>query len=225
MRVAHVAFVQPSMIEFAVTSNGELDFIWSRKSSGALVAKDWYLAMQKWRGFWALATLLVATIVSGKRSEMSYRVEDALSWFGDSAFESAPGTKIVNFVAALERITTTESFSTHKFCSRVAMLGYEEEKDFEKTYWDAFDVHTTRSGVIHGGFSPTSAGFRKKVSLAHDLTRNVLFRGLEVHFHLDGGGKLSELADLQTFFTKQHSKWASVLKTLEVQLKTKKRNS
>jgi hypothetical protein len=225
MRVAHVAFVQPTMIEFAVTSNGQLDFVWSRKSSGALVAKDWYLAMQKWKGFWAVAAHLVATIVSGKRSEMSYRVEDALSWFGDSAFESAPGTKIVNFVAALERITTTESFSTHKFCSRVAMLGYEDEKDFERTYWDAFDVHTARSGVIHGGFSPTSAAFRKKVSLAHDLTRNVLFRGLEVHFHLDGGGKLSELADLQTFFTKQHSKWASVLKTLEVQLKTKKRNA
>jgi hypothetical protein len=179
--------------------------------------------MQKWQGFWALAAQLVTTIVSGKRSEMSYRVEDALTWFGDSAFESAPGTKIVNFAAALERITTTESFSTHKFCSRVAMLGYEEEKDFEKTYWDAFDVHTARSGVIHGGFSPTSAAFRKKIRLAHYLTRNVLFRGLEVHCHLDDGGKLSRLADLQNFFTKQHSKWATLLKTLEGQLKTKKR--
>jgi hypothetical protein len=223
MRVAHVAFTQPSTTEFAVTSNGELDFVWSRKSSGALVEKDWYLAMQKWQGFWALAAQLVTTIVSGKRSEMSYRVEDALTWFGDSAFESAPGTKIVNFAAALERITTTESFSTHKFCSRVAMLGYEEEKDFEKTYWDAFDVHTARSGVIHGGFSPTSAAFRKKIRLAHYLTRNVLFRGLEVHCHLDDGGKLSRLADLQNFFTKQHSKWATLLKTLEGQLKTKKR--
>jgi hypothetical protein len=59
--------------------------------------------------------------------------------------------------------------------------------------------------------------------LAHDLTRNVLFRGLEVHFHLDAGGKLSGLADLQNFFTRQHSKWATVLKILEGQLKTKKR--
>lgn len=223
MRVAHVAFVQPSMTEFAVTSNGQLDFVLSRKSSGALVEKDWYVAMQKWQGFWALAAHLVTSTVSGKRSEMSYRVEDALTWFGDSAFESAPGTQIVNFVAALERITTTESFSTHKFCSRVAMLGYEEEKDFEKTYWDAFDVHTARSGVIHGGFSPTSTTFRNKVRLAHDLTRNVLFRGLEVHCHLDDRGKLSELVDLQNFFTKQHSKWATLLKTLEGQLKTKKR--
>jgi Apea-like HEPN len=225
MRVVHVAFVQPSTTEFAVTCNGELDFVLSRKSGGALVEKDWYVAMQKWRGFWILAAHLVTSIISGKRSEMSYRVEDALSWFGDSAFESAPGTKVVNFVAALERITTTESFSTHKFCSRVAMLGYEEEKDFEKTYWDAFDVHTARSGVIHGGFSPTSTTFRNKVRLAHDLTRNVLFRGLEVRFHLDDRGTLSELADLQNFFTKQHSKWATLLKALEAQLKTKKRSA
>ena len=223
MRVVHVAFVQPSMTEFAVTCNGELDFVMSRKSGGALVENNWYVAMQKWQGFWTLAAHLVASIVSGRRSEMSYRVEDALTWFGDSAFEAAPGTKIVNFVAALERITTTESFSTHKFCSRVAMLGYEEEKDFEKTYWDAFNVHTARSGVIHGGFSPTSATFRNRVRLAHDLTRNVLFRGLEVHCHLDDKGKLSELADLQNFFTKQHSKWAVLLKSLDAQLKTKKR--
>ena len=223
MRVVHVAFVQPSMTEFAMTCNGELDFVLSRKTGGALVEKDWYVAMQKWQGFWALAAHLVTSIISGKRSEMSYRVEDALTWFGESAFESAPGTKIVNFVAALERLTTTESFSTHKFCSRVAMLGYEEERDFQKTYWDAFEAHTARSGVIHGGFSPTSTTFRNKVRLAHDLTRNVLFRGLEVHFHLDGRGKLSGLADLQNFFTRQHSKWTTVLKTLEGQLKTKKR--
>ncbi len=223
MRVAHVAFAQPSSTEFAMTCNGQLDFVLSRKSSGALVEKDWYLAMQKWQGFWSLAAHLVTSTVSGKRSEMSYRVEDALTWFGDSAFECAAGIQIVNFVAALERITTTESFSTHKFCSRVAMLGYEDEKDFQKIYWDAFEAHTARSGVIHGGFSPTSATFRNKVRLAHDLTRNALFRGLEVHFHLDAGGKLSGLADLQNFFTRQHSKWATVLKTLEGQLKAKKR--
>jgi hypothetical protein len=225
MRVVHVAFVQPSVTEFAVSHNGELDFVLSRKTGGALVEKDWYVAMQKWQGFWCIAAHLVTSIISGKRSEMSYRVEDALTWFGDSAFESAPGIQIVNFVAALERITTTESFSTHKFCSRVAMLGYEDEEDFQKIYWDAFEVHTARSGVIHGGFSPTSATFRSKVRLAHDLTRNVLFRGLEVHFHLDAGGKLSGLADLQNFFTRQHSKWATVLKTLEGQLKTKKRGA
>jgi Apea-like HEPN len=224
MRVAHLAFTQPSAVEFAVTNDGELDFVWSRKASGALVEKDWYLAVQKWQDFWVLAGRLIATTLLGKRSEISYRVEDALTWFGDSAFESAPGTQIVNFVAALERLTTTETFSTHKFCSRVAMLAYEKDEDFEKTYWNAFEVHSARSGVIHGGFSPASKEFRKTVRLAHDLTRNALFRGLEVHLHLDSAGNLSGLADLQKFFTKQHSKWASALKKLEGELKAKKKH-
>ena len=223
MRVAHIAPTQPSAIEFAVTRNGELDLVWSRKASGALVEKDWYVAMQKWQGFWALAAHFLATTLLGRRSEISSRVEDALTWFGDSAFESAAGTQIVNFVAALERLTTTETFSTHKFCSRVAMLAYEKDEGFEKTYWSAFEVHSARSAVIHGGFSPTSKEFQKSVRLAHHLTRNALFRGLEIHSHLDNGDKLSKLADLQNFFTKQHSKWASILKKLESELKKKKK--
>jgi hypothetical protein len=223
MRVAHIAFTQPSATEFAVTSNGEFNLVWSRKASGALVEKDWYAAMQKWQGFWALAAHFLATTLLGRRSEISYRVENALTWFGDSAFESAAGTQIVNFVAALERLTTTEAFSTHKFCSRVAILACEKDEDFEKSYWGAFEVHSARSAVIHGEFSPTSKAFQKKVRLAHDLTRNALFRGLAIQSRLDNGGKLSNLVDLQNFFTKQHSKWASVLKTLESELKRKKK--
>jgi hypothetical protein len=84
-------------------------------------------------------------------------------------------------------------------------------------------VHSARSAVIHGGFSSTSKAFQKKVRLAHDLTRKALFRGLEIHSHLDNGGKLSKLADLQNFSTKQHSKRASVLKKLESELKMKKK--
>ena len=222
MRVAHVAYTQPSKIEYAITKNAQLDFVWSRRGSGALVEKDWYLSMQNWQGFWNLAAHLVRTTLAGKRSDISYRVEDALTWFGNAAFESAPGTQIVNFVAALERLTTTEAFSTHKFCSRVAILAHEDDRGFEQTYWDAYTIHTARSGVIHGGFSPTSRPFLAKVGLAHDLTRNALFRGLEVHSHLDNGGKMSGLADLQHFFTTQHSRWASVLKKLGAQLKEKK---
>ena len=223
MRVAHTAFTQPLQTEYAVTKDGKFDLRWTRTFSGALVEKDWYLQMQNWQGFWNLANHLLETTVAGKRSEISARVEDALTWFGESAFEDTPGKRIVNFVAALERLTTTESFSTHKFCSRVAMLAYEDEKEFEKTYWDAYAVHNARSGVIHGGYSPRSRSFREHVRTAHDLTRTALFRGLEVHCYLDDAGKLSSLDDLQNFFSRQHSKWAPVLKKLEAELKIKKR--
>jgi hypothetical protein len=223
MRVAHTAFSQALTTEYAVTKDGKIDLFWARTFSGALVEKDWYLQMQNWQGFWNLANHLLETTVAGKRSEISARVEDALTWFGESAFEAASGKQIVNFVAALERLTTTESFSIHKFCSRVAILAYEDEKEFEKTYWDAYAIHNARSQVIHGGYSPRSRSFRKTVRIAHDLTRTALFRGLEVHCHLDDAGKLSNLDDLQNFFVRQHSRWAPVLKKLNAELKTKRR--
>lgn len=222
MRVAHTAFSQPLKTEYAVTKNGKLDFNWARTFSGALVEKNWYLQMQNWQGFWSLASHLLETTVAGKRSEISARVEDALTWFGESAFEAALGKRIVNFVAALERLTTTESFSIHKFCARVAMLTYEDEKEFEETYWSAYAIHNARSQVMHGGYSPRSRSFRKTVRIAHDLTRTALFRGLEVHSHLDDGRKVSSLDDLQSFFTRQHSKWAPVLKKLNAELKLKR---
>jgi hypothetical protein len=222
MRLAHTAFSQPRQTEYAVSENGKLIFVWSRRSSGALVEKDWYLAMDKWQGFWRSAAHLVSMAVSGLRSETSERVIDALTWFGDAAFESVPGIQIVNFVAALERLTTTESFSTHKFCSRVALLAFEEDSDFEKTYREARTIHTSRSRVIHGGVTPNDPEISKSLRLAHKLTQNALFRGLEMRCLLDDSGKIGGLADLQSFFTSQQSKRATMLKKLEQEFKEQK---
>ena len=175
------------------------------------------IGIGRWRagkGSGTLRPALSDTTVAGKKSETASRLGDALTWFGQAAFESTPGIQIVNFVAALERLTTTESFGTHKFCSRVALLAYEKDSDFENTYWDAHTIHTARSSVIHGEFSPSSPEFRKSLRLAHDVTRNALFRGLEVHARLDSGGRMSNLSDLQNFFVSQHSKWAVVLKRM-----------
>jgi len=225
MRLAHSAHVQPLHTEHAVSQNGKLGFVLLRKVSGALVEKNWYLHMDKWQDFWRGAAHLMSTTVVGKRSEVAERVTDALTWFGDAAFESAPGVQIVNFVAALERLTTTESFRTHHFCSRVALLAFEDDSTFEKTYWDAYAIYTARSGVIHGGFSPSSPTLRETVRLAHDVTRNALFRALEVHCLLDDSSKLSDLANLQNFFGNEQSKRAAVLLRLRDELKKRRETS
>jgi Apea-like HEPN len=215
MRVAHVAYTQSSSIEYAITENERLELYWSRKGNGALVEENWHLMIATEQDFWRRAALLVKATVAGERSEIANRVIDALTWFGETAFESAGGTQIVNFVAALERLTTTEWFSPHRFCARVALLAYNDDADFDKTYWDAYEVHTARSEVIHGSHSPSSRVAGKNVRLAHDIARNALFRGLEVHSVLDSNGRTSTLEDLQSFFDSQYSKWASVLKVLE----------
>jgi hypothetical protein len=221
MRLAHSTYVQPHRTEHAVSENGKLSFVWSSKASGALVGENWYLFMDKWQDFLKGGAHLISTTVAGKRSEVSERVVDALTWFGDTAFESSPGVQVVNFVAALERLTTTELFSPHKFCSRVALLAFEREDTFEKTYWDAYDIYVARSGVIHGGFSPSSPTFQKALRLAHDVTRIALFRAFEVHCLLDDHGKLSDLRDLQSFFVAQQSKRAAALSRLSKELKAR----
>lgn len=219
MRLAHFTRSQPPHVEHALSEGGKLKFTWSQNGRGALVEKDWYQLMDTHREFWVRAAHLVSTVLVGRRSEIADRVIDACTWFGDAAFESAPGTQTVDFVAALERLTTTEWFSTHKFCSRVALLAHENENSFEKTYWDAHAIHTARSRVIHGGFSPSSPAFLKTLRLAHDITRNALFRALEVHCLLDDEGQLSTLADLQRFFVTQQSKRAAMLTRLHTELK------
>ena len=220
MRVVHLAYTQTNHTEYAVTKDDNLEFIWSGKSSGALVEKNWYLMVENEKVYWNQAAHLVSATVSGKRSEIAVVTA---TWFGEAAFESAPGVQIINFVAALERLTTTESYSDHRFCSRVAMLAYNDESDFEKVYWNAYAVHSARSFVIHGVHSPTNTESSKNLRLAHDLTRWAMFRGLELHCLLDDKGTVSSLADLQRFFDKQQSKWALTLKKLEGELKAKKK--
>lgn len=225
MRLAHSAHALPRQTEHAVFQNGKLDFVLSRKASGAMVEKNWYLILDKWRDFSTGAAHLVSTAVDGKRSEAADRLIDALTWFGDAAFESSSGMQIVNFVAALERLTTTEAFRPHNFCSRVALLALEDDSKFEKTYWDALDIYAARSGIIHGGLSPSSRAFRKSVRLAHDVTRNALLRALEVHRFLDISGKPRDLAGLRSFFASQQSKRAALLLRLSKELKKKKKAS
>ncbi len=223
MRLAHAMPSHPRHIEYAIQKEGDLNFIWSGKGGGALLGDDWHLAIDKCRDFWNRSAPLISAALKGTRSEIANRIIDALTWFGEAAFESAPGTQIVNFVAALERLTTMGRFGVHGFCSHVALLAYDTDAEFEKTYWDAHAIYMARSHVMHGTLSPTDPTFLKTLRLAHDVTRIALFRGLEVHCLLDNGGKQSGLADLRNFFNKQQSKWAATLKKLDDQRKVRTR--
>ncbi len=80
MRLAHTAYSRVRQTEYAVSENGELNFVWLRRSNGALVEKDWYLTMGKWQEFWRRAAHLVSTAVAGMRSETAERVLDAYVW-------------------------------------------------------------------------------------------------------------------------------------------------
>jgi hypothetical protein len=222
MRLAHLTPSRSPHSEHAISQNGKLRFVWSRKTPGAFIGGDWHLQLGKRDDFLRDAARIINATIEGKRSEVADRVIDALTWFGDAAFESAAGTQIVNFVAALERLTTTEWFKTHLFCSRIAFLSHNDEADFEKRYWDAYTIHNARSAVIHGGRSPGHPIFQRWVRLSHEVTRNALFRGLEVHGVLENNpNSASDLAHLRNFFDSQQSRRAVLLKELRAKLGVK----
>jgi hypothetical protein len=222
MRLVHSLSPSPLAYDVLVETNEELD-IWStRRVSGGLVEDDWQATLRaRAPEFWVRAGHLLNASTQGQRSEIAGRMLDAISWFGEASLETIPGTQIAKFEAALERLTVTGPFKLHLFCSRVALLAYEREEEIEQCYWKAFNIHLARSQVVHGVISPKSAVFRKSLSLAHEVARVVLFRGLEIHRHLDHSGGGSTLETLQNFYNKLLSRHAALFSGLKKQLRAK----
>jgi len=223
IRLHQASQARVSYGEHALEENGELNLVMFRRSPEALVGDDWHEVMKQSEPFWSRAAHLLGATAAGTRSEIAERMIDALRWFGEAAFEPAPGTQIVKFVAALERLTTTEQLSTRTFCARIALLSWDDEHTLEQRFWDANAIYDARSRVVHGDLSPTSVHFAKQLNLAHDVTRTALFRGLEMHCKLDDAGATSTLEDLHSFFEGEESKNKGRLSTLFEQFKKAKK--
>lgn len=171
---------------------------------------------------WFRGAALLEVATRTRMSEMTARMVDGLSWFGEATFEADLGKQIAKFEAAVERLTITGRFGLHSFCTRGALLAYDPvKKDMEEWYWKAFDVHVARSQVVHGIISPADPIFRKALQVAHDLTRTALFRGLEMQWHLDRGCDGSSRKSLEDFYNKQISPHAKLFSELKKQLNAK----
>ncbi len=223
IRLAHAPQSRPAHSEYAYEEKGELNLTFSRRAPGILADDNWHIYAQQHRDFWNRAAHLLKSVVLGKKSEISSRLIDALGWFGEAAFEPAPGTKIVKYVLALERLTTTTLFSPHIFCTRVALMAAQNDSQFEQCYWDAYAVYAARSQVVHGGISAKTGGQGKNLRLAHEITRKALFRGLGIYSSLDDSGACSTLADLRNLFQKWQSPKAALLVKLRGELKVRQK--
>ena len=204
MRLGNSAPRKAQECTIAVERNGNLDLTSSRRGGGALVGEDWAHWVGQNQLFWRQAAHLVDMCRHRRRSEVAERALDALRWFGEATFEPSPGAQIVKYVLALERMTTTQTFTIPNFCARVAILSFTKD-DIEQCFRDALRVYSARSQVVHGGASPGSREFGKVLRIAHDLTRTALFRILEIHCFLDQKRK-STLADLNNFFNSEENK-------------------
>ena len=219
MRLAFAPPSRPGNLEFAFEENSQLHLISSRSSQrGALVHDDWHLSMGQFQPFWHRCAHLLQVTLGSKRSEIAERLIDAISWYGEAGAESSPGTQIVKFVIALERLTTIQRFSVHHFCSRVALLSCETDTNFGTAYWNAHRIYMLRSELMHGSWAKDEPEFGKAVRLAHEITRVTIFRALEIHCLLDDPGTHTCLKDLKGIFDGLQSKKASEIRQLRNEL-------
>jgi hypothetical protein len=179
--------------------NGKVEWRWQgRALEGALVAGDWFSSIpQTYRDY---ASYLLSCCLSGKRSEATTRLLDALKWFGDAAFEVSSGVQIAKWIAALERLTTTDQFNTHVFCMRIALLiSKRDEASLEQVYRDARRAYRLRSDVMHGSRSQDDDHLDANAGFVHDLTRLAILGALGMHAFIEGvmrDGKLTSIATL-----------------------------
>jgi len=150
---------------------------------------------------------------------MTNRLLDALRWFGDASFEESSGVQIVKWIAALERLTTTERRDkgiTHNFCMRVALLASSLKRgDVERVYKDARIAYQLRSDVMHGSRSQNDEHLVMNAGFVHDLTRTAILGSLAVHNLLDARMGDARLAGIARFYDQSALRFEPLFKRLQ----------
>ena len=188
MRLPHTTASRNRETCMLTEINGNVAWRWQGKAlDGALVVGD--LVADLCAAEHQFACLLLEKSLSGKRSEATNRLIDALKWFGDASFEESSGVQIVKWVAALERLIAVERLHRgifHRFCKRVALLASGlGSGNVERAYRDARTAYELRSDIMHGSRSQDDEQLARNAGLVHDLTREAIVGALAAHHLLD----------------------------------------
>jgi hypothetical protein len=214
MRLPHTAAVRNHETCVLNEIDGKLEWTWhGRGIEGALVENHWFASIPE--PYLNFASHLLVSCLSGKRSEATNRLVDALKWFGDAAFESSSGVQIAKWVAALERLTTTGQFITHVFCVRVALLtGNPDADSMAQAYKNARKAYQLRCDVMHGSRSQDDLHLAANAGFVHDLTRTAIFRALEMHTFLDAVKGDAQLTSIAKFYEDNTRRFATQFEQL-----------
>jgi hypothetical protein len=86
MRLPHTAAVRNRETCVPNEIDGKIEWTWhGRGTEGALVENDWFASIPE--SYLNFASHLLVSCLSGRRSDATNRLVDALRWFGDAAFE------------------------------------------------------------------------------------------------------------------------------------------
>jgi hypothetical protein len=220
MRLVHAEPAVSNSSDYLIEVDRAISLCSSRTWEGAVVADGWLSQVHALHH--RVASWLIRDIVFDERTEIVERLIDALSWFGDAAFEPSPGAKVAKLAMLLERITSSANnkrFSKPRFCRRIAILASENEEDFKVKYWDAYRLYNARSAITHGASSQASDEHWPALRESQKMITNSIFGAMEV-YGLLRFGRQGRSNSLQSFFDQEENRWSSVTKPLDVELKT-----
>ena len=219
MRVVHTEPAISGFSEYLIEREQSISLCSSRTWEGAVVVDSWFSQVQPVHH--QVASLLICDIVISERAEIIERLIDALSWFGDAAFEPSPGAKIAKVVMLLERITSTANdkrSSKPRFCRRVAILASESDADFTARYWSAYRLYNARSAIVHGASSQASDEHWLALRESEKVIINAIFGAMEVYallrFKRQGGPK-----SVSSFFDGEENRLRPITNGLDAELK------
>jgi hypothetical protein len=106
-------------------------------------------------------------------TEISQRLLDAATWFGQAVLDPAPGTKLLKFVAAIERLTIfkKEGSFLERVKRRAGALCCTDECGYASTSKLVEGVYRARSWLAHGQNTPYDPSLEKHSNDAGKLAR------------------------------------------------------
>ncbi|WP_146050148.1 HEPN domain-containing protein [Pseudomonas syringae] len=117
-------------------------------------------------------------------SELSSRLLDALSWFGDACLERSPAAAVVKYVTCIERLY----FGSHqngikkRFSSRVAKILADFDCVGSSKVIDlAHQIYDVRSTLVHGALSPRAGEVDWPLGGAEQLARDCIFCACQLY--------------------------------------------
>jgi hypothetical protein len=221
MRLVHTEPATSRFFRYLIEEDNKISVSWSRTMEGAAIVDGWFAQVDAQHH--KLASWLLRDIVFDERTEIVERLIDALSWFGDAAFEPSPGAKVAKLVMLLERLTTTtRKFSKKRFCRRTAILASNGAGDFVSKYWAAYEFYNARSTIAHGSSSQSLGEHWAVLREAQPLITNSLFRGMEI-YHLVRFGGPRVPRSLESFFDQQENRYSALTDKLDAELVAKDR--
>ena len=122
-----------------------------------------------------------------KLPPIAQRLLDAATWYGEAVSDRAAGTRLVKYVAALERLTIFGEHGTVTALvkNRGALLCCDGPHDI-KSWGKKIDrVYNARSRQVHGGRSPYDPGLNKMAAEASEIARMGILQFMLMTIHSD----------------------------------------